>query len=109
MLPHLSAAAVSSSRLAAWTHTLAGWPAHVLLTMIGGYRRWISPLRMPACRFEPSCSAYASSAIDGFGALRGSYLALRRLARCHPYHRGGYDPVPERAPSHGRPAGRAGV
>jgi putative membrane protein insertion efficiency factor len=67
----------------------------LLLVVIGGYRRWISPLLAPRCRFVPSCSAYASTAVRSHGAARGSWLALRRLARCHPLHPGGYDPVPE--------------
>jgi len=66
----------------------------LLLVLIGIYRRFISPSLPPSCRFYPSCSQYAAEAIARHGALRGSYLALRRLLRCHPLHPGGYDPVP---------------
>ena len=70
--------------------------ARLLLALIGGYRRFISPLLAPRCRFAPSCSAYALEAVQEHGALRGSWLAVRRVARCHPFHRGGFDPVPPR-------------
>lgn len=64
------------------------------MAAIGGYRRFASPLMGPHCRFEPSCSAYALEAVRRHGALRGSWLAVRRIGRCHPFHPGGYDPVP---------------
>jgi uncharacterized protein len=64
--------------------------------VITGYRRFISPVMLPHCRFEPSCSAYALEAVQRHGALRGGWLAARRLSRCHPFHRGGLDPVPDR-------------
>lgn len=68
--------------------------ARLLVGLIGIYRRWISPLFPPACRFYPSCSAYAVEAVTVHGALKGSWLALRRLLRCGPWHPGGLDPVP---------------
>lgn len=58
------------------------------------YRYLISPLMANHCRFHPTCSCYAIEAVEKHGALKGSYLALRRLLRCHPFHSGGYDPVP---------------
>lgn len=67
----------------------------VIKTIIQAYRGLISPLLGPSCRFYPSCSAYALEAVDRYGALRGSWLALCRILRCHPFHPGGYDPVPE--------------
>lgn len=67
---------------------------HVLIWLVRGYRRFISPLLPPACRFTPTCSQYALEAIEKYGALKGGYLAIRRILRCHPFHPGGYDPVP---------------
>jgi putative membrane protein insertion efficiency factor len=68
--------------------------ARALLAVIGFYRTVISPTLPPSCRYTPSCSAYAVEAIQVHGAGRGSWLALRRLLRCHPFHSGGHDPVP---------------
>jgi uncharacterized protein len=75
-------------------------PGRVVALPIVAYRRWISPVIPARCRFYPSCSAYALEAVETHGALRGIYLAARRLLRCHPFHPGGYDPVP---PSGKRP------
>ena len=69
-----------------------------LVAIIGAYRRWISPFLGQRCRFAPSCSAYAVDAINTHGAARGSWLAVRRIGRCHPFNPGGYDPVPPGAP-----------
>jgi len=66
----------------------------VILWAIRGYQRVISPALPPSCRFVPSCSEYAWQAVDRYGALKGSWLAVRRLLRCHPFNPGGYDPVP---------------
>ena len=66
----------------------------ILQTLIRGYQLIISPWLGPRCRFYPSCSQYAHEALAVHGALRGSWLALRRLSRCHPWHPGGLDPVP---------------
>ena len=68
----------------------------VLVTLIRGYRLLISPLYGQVCRYHPSCSAYALDAVRQHGSLRGSWLAVRRIGRCHPWAAGGYDPVPER-------------
>ena len=67
---------------------------YLLIGMIKFYKKFISGLKPPSCRFYPSCSSYALEAVSRFGALRGSYLAARRLLRCHPFNPGGYDPVP---------------
>ena len=67
----------------------------LLLSLIRFYRRSISPLFPPSCRFVPTCSQYALEAIEKYGVARGGWLALKRFLRCHPFHKGGwYDPVP---------------
>jgi putative membrane protein insertion efficiency factor len=73
---------------------LLALPRRALVLVIRGYQKVISPALPPSCRFYPSCSQYAIEAIARHGALRGSWLAARRLARCHPFHPGGVDPVP---------------
>jgi len=83
-------------------------PARLLIGLISGYRMFISPLLGPRCRFYPSCSAYALEAIRVHGAGRGSWLAVRRISRCHPFHPGGLDPVPPaRRQEAGQSAARA--
>jgi hypothetical protein len=65
-----------------------------LVGLIRVYQRFISPLLPPSCRFQPTCSSYAATAIERHGVVRGGWLALKRIGRCHPWSRGGYDPVP---------------
>lgn len=67
---------------------------HITLGMIRFYQRFISPLLPAACRFYPTCSHYTYQAIEKYGVLKGGWLGLKRLARCHPFNPGGYDPVP---------------
>jgi putative membrane protein insertion efficiency factor len=74
----------------------------VLVVLITGYRLLLSPLLGANCRFYPTCSAYASEAIETHGALRGTWLAVRRILRCHPWNRGGVDLVPPASPGQRR-------
>jgi len=77
---------------------MAGGMRGLILASIRFYQRFISPLKPPSCRFHPTCSHYAYQAVARHGALWGSYLAVRRVLRCHPLNPGGYDPVPEEPP-----------
>ena len=90
----LSWSASTSDAFVSWSAACRVSAARVLLFAIEAYRLTLSPLFSGACRFEPSCSRYASQAIERYGARRGTTLALRRLLRCHPFGRSGYDPVP---------------
>ncbi|SHK00580.1 membrane protein insertion efficiency factor YidD [Paramaledivibacter caminithermalis] len=65
----------------------------VLIALINGYRKFISPLKKPSCRFYPTCSQYALEAIDKYGVLKGVRLSLIRILKCHPFHPGGHDPL----------------
>ena len=73
-----------------------------LLSMVRAYRVLLSPLLGPACRFEPTCSAYAEEAIERLGIIRGGALAVRRILRCHPFARAGLDPIPVSIPDPSR-------
>ncbi|WP_035345965.1 membrane protein insertion efficiency factor YidD [Alkalihalobacillus hemicellulosilyticus] len=68
----------------------------LFILMIRGYQRFISPLKPPTCRFYPTCSHYGIEAIQRFGVLKGSWLTIKRISKCHPFHPGGIDPVPEK-------------
>ena len=78
---------------------LSSLPGAALRVVIRAYQLLLSPILPPSCRFAPSCSHYAYQAVGRFGALRGGWLAVRRLARCHPWSDGGYDPVPDASPA----------
>jgi len=69
-------------------------PKKIMLLPIRFYKREISPMLPPSCRFTPTCSEYAMQAIEKYGAAKGGWLALKRILRCNPFHKGGYDPVP---------------
>jgi uncharacterized protein len=81
-------------RPAGWAGQVLDFPRRGLIASLRAYKLLVSPALPPACRFTPTCSQYALEAIERHGALRGSWLALRRLARCHPFHPGGFDAVP---------------
>ena len=89
------------------TETPAEQPSRAaapLVFLVRCYQRWLSPMLPPSCRYYPSCSAYAVTALQRFGPLRGSWLAARRLARCHPWAAGGVDHVPSTPASRARSA-----
>ena len=78
---------------------LATLPQRALIALVRGYRLLLSPWLGSSCRFEPTCSAYSLQALQKHGATVGTYMTLRRLARCQPFCEGGHDPVPDRAPA----------
>ena len=90
-----------------------GAAARMVIAVIQTYRHMISPLRLPTCRFMPTCSQYAVEALTEHGLVRGGWLSIVRLVKCGPWHRGGWDPVPERSCTAGdgkvRKIGRAHV
>jgi putative membrane protein insertion efficiency factor len=73
----------------------------IVFLLIRGYQIIVSPFFPPCCRYTPTCSAYALEAVEKYGCVQGLFLALKRLLRCHPFHAGGYDPVPEYFPKPG--------
>jgi putative membrane protein insertion efficiency factor len=83
-----------------------GLGARTVIFLIELYRNTVSPLRLPTCRFTPTCSQYAVDALTEYGLIRGGWLAAVRLAKCGPWHRGGWDPIPERS---GAPRGSRAV
>ncbi len=68
--------------------------ARVILGMVALYKRFLSPALPPSCRYYPTCSTYMQEAVTRYGALRGGWMGIKRILRCHPFHPGGYDPVP---------------
>ena len=69
-------------------------PMKGMLVMLRFYKREISPMLPPCCRYTPTCSEYAMQAVEKYGAIKGTFLATKRILRCNPFHKGGYDPVP---------------
>ena len=69
------------------------WALALVLATLHGYKRFISPILPPACRFHPSCSEYGYEAMKKYGLARGSFMTIKRLSHCHPFHPGGFDPV----------------
>ena len=69
---------------------------YLLIGLVKVYRKWISPLLGPSCRFPPTCSEYTLEALQRFGGFKGMYLSVKRILKCHPLHPGGFDPVPEK-------------
>jgi putative membrane protein insertion efficiency factor len=82
----------------------AGAGARAVIYVIDLYRTMVSPLRLPSCRFTPTCSQYAVEALSEYGLLRGTWLAVVRLAKCGPWHPGGWDPIPERPATSSEPS-----
>lgn len=82
----------TSSKRYRWVKTLQRFPSVCMIFCVRLYQRGISPLIGPSCRFTPTCSAYMIEAIEKYGLFRGTFRGLRRILRCHPFNRGGYDP-----------------
>ncbi|MFU1719398.1 membrane protein insertion efficiency factor YidD [Bacillus amyloliquefaciens] len=72
----------------------------IMIALIRGYQKFISPLTTPSCRFYPTCSQYGIEAVKTHGALKGGWLTLKRILKCHPFHPGGVDPVPDKKQKH---------
>ncbi|MCP8616404.1 membrane protein insertion efficiency factor YidD [Salirhabdus salicampi] len=69
---------------------------YVFIFLIKFYQKWISPMKLPACRFQPTCSQYGLEAFQRFGMFKGLFLTLQRILKCNPFHPGGFDPVPQK-------------
>jgi putative membrane protein insertion efficiency factor len=67
---------------------------YLLIILVKIYQLFISPLLKKNCRFQPTCSSYMIQALKKYGSIKGTYLGLKRLSKCHPFHKGGYDPIP---------------
>ena len=78
------------------------WARRATMVAVRGYQLVISPILGPHCRFQPTCSEYARQAIESYGVLRGVYMGVQRICRCHPWHPGGYDPISELGAPDGR-------
>ena len=74
--------------------SVSGWPRFTLMALIRGYQMTLAHLVFTQCRFTPTCSHYTLEAVARYGAMKGSWLGVKRVARCHPFHPGGFDPVP---------------
>ena len=85
---------MSDPRVAAVVRHVRRIPAYGVLLLIRSYQLVLSPMLPASCRYVPTCSAYAAEAVERYGAVRGGWMAARRIARCHPFRPGGYDPVP---------------
>lgn len=85
-------------------HNVRHLPVRMVISVIQTYRHMVSPLRLPTCRFMPTCSQYAVEALSEFGLVRGGWLAIVRLVKCGPWHRGGWDPIPDHHPQQQGPS-----
>jgi len=74
--------------------SVSGWPRFTVMALIRGYQMTLAHLVFTQCRFTPTCSHYTLEAVARYGAMKGSWLGVKRVARCHPFHPGGFDPVP---------------
>ena len=83
-----------STRLAKYWGDSVTLGARIILGTIAFYKRFLSPMLPPSCRYYPTCSTYTQEAVSKYGALRGGWMGIKRISRCHPFHPGGYDPVP---------------
>ncbi|MFZ2177289.1 MAG: membrane protein insertion efficiency factor YidD [Rhodococcus sp. (in: high G+C Gram-positive bacteria)] len=102
MKTELDETAVDQSRAVRAWKSVRAFPARILIFLIELYRTYVSPLRMPTCRFMPTCSEYAVDALRTHGVFKGIVLTVVRLAKCAPWHPGGWDPVPARRDSRHR-------